>query len=47
MISTSYAQFWRYTPGLVLPVAFKLGKDTWRLIEADLPPKLLVSLDGD
>lgn len=47
LLGTSYAQFWRYTPGLVLPVSFKLGRDTWRLIEADLPPKLLVSNDGD
>ena len=45
-LGTSYAVFWRYTPGLVLPVKFKLGKDEWRLIEAELPPKMLVS-DGE
>lgn len=45
-IGTSYATFWRYTPGLVMPVRFKLGRDEWRLIAADLPPKMLVSF-GD
>lgn len=44
---TSYAVFWRYTPGLVLPVRFKLGTVEWRLMEAYLPPKMLVSNDGD
>lgn len=43
---TSYATFWRYTPGLVMPVRFKLGAVEWRLIAADLPPKMLVS-NGD
>ena len=47
LLATDYATFWRYTPGLVMPVRFKLGKDEWRLIEADLPPKMLVSDDGD
>ncbi len=46
LLATSYATFWRYTPGLVMPVRFKLGRDEWRLIAADLPPKMLVS-DGD
>lgn len=46
-LGTAYATFWRYTPGLVLPVRFRLGKDEWRLIEADLPPKMLVSNEGD
>ena len=45
-IQTTYATFWRYTPGLVLPVRFLIGKDEWRLIQADLPPKMLVS-NGD
>ncbi len=45
-VGTSYATFWRYTPGLVLPVRFKLGQNEWRLKEADLPPKMLVSF-GD
>lgn len=45
-VTTSYATFWRYTPGLVMPVRFKLGTDEWRLIAADLPPKMLVSF-GD
>lgn len=47
LVGTSYATFWRYTPGLVLPVRFKLGQVEWRLKEADLPPKMLVSNDGD
>jgi hypothetical protein len=46
-LATSYATFWRYTPGLVLPVRFKLGAVEWRLIAADLPPKMLVSKDGE
>lgn len=46
-LATSYATFWRYTPGLVMPVRFKLGAVEWRLIEAALPPKMLVSNDGD
>lgn len=46
LLATSYATFWRYTPGLVMPVRFRLGRDEWRLIAADLPPKMLVS-DGD
>ncbi len=46
VLKTSYAAFWRYTPGLVLPVRFKLDKDEWRLIEGFLPPKMLVS-NGD
>jgi hypothetical protein len=45
-LATSYAIFWRYTPGLVMPVRFKLGTVEWRLIAADLPPKMLVS-NGD
>jgi len=44
---TSYATFWRYTPGLVMPVRFKLGPVEWRLIGADLPPKMLVSNEED
>jgi hypothetical protein len=47
LLATGYATFWRYTPGLVLPVRFKLGVVEWRLMEADLPPKMLVSNDGD
>jgi hypothetical protein len=46
-LATAYATFWRYTPGLVLPVRFKLGPVEWRLMEADLPPKMLVSNDAE
>ena len=45
-LATSYATFWRYTPGLLLPVRFRVGAVEWRLIAADLPPKMLVS-NGD
>ena len=45
-LGTVYATFWRYTPGLVLPVKFRIGAAEWRLIEAALPPKMLVS-DGE
>ena len=47
LLVTSYATFWRYTPGLVMPVRFKLGADEWRLIAADLPPKMLVSNEDE
>ena len=46
-LGTAFGIFWRYTPGLVMPVRFRLGKDEWRLIEAQLPPKMLVSNDGE
>lgn len=46
-LATSYAIFWRYTPGLVMPVRFKIGRTEWRLMEADLPPKMLVSNDDE
>jgi hypothetical protein len=46
-IVTRYATFWRYTPGLVMPVRFRLGTVEWRLIAADLPPKMLISKDGE
>ncbi|HXC15855.1 MAG TPA: hypothetical protein VNV60_00290 [Holophagaceae bacterium] len=46
-LATGYAAFWRYTPGLVIPVWFKLGQVEWRLIAADLPPKMLVSNDAE
>ena len=46
-LATSYATFWRYTPGLVMPIVFRIGPVEWRLMEADLPPKMLISNDGD
>lgn len=46
LLKTTEALYWSYTPGLVLPVQFVLGKDLWRLQSADLPPRMFVSLDG-
>jgi hypothetical protein len=46
-LETGYAIFWRYTPGLVMPVRFKIGTAEWRLMEAYLPPKMLVSNDAE
>lgn len=40
------ATFWAYTPGLVIPVRFTVGKDAWRLQHADLPPRMFVSAGG-
>jgi len=34
--------YWRYTPGLVLPVRLPLGKDEWKLVEAELPARMFV-----
>ncbi|MBI3129894.1 MAG: hypothetical protein HYZ13_00910 [Acidobacteria bacterium] len=36
------ATYWRYTPGLVLPVRFKALKAEWALMAAELPPKMMV-----
>jgi hypothetical protein len=40
------ATFWRYTPGLVLPARFKLLKQEWALIAAELPHRMLVEAGG-
>lgn len=44
MIQTDDATYWCYTPGLVLPVAFRIGQVTWKLQSADLPPLMFVEL---
>jgi len=36
------ATYWRYTPGLVLPMRFKLLKQEWTLMTADLPHRMFV-----
>lgn len=46
LLRTPEVLYWGYTPGLVIPVQFTLGKDLWRLQSADLPPRMFVSLDG-
>lgn len=43
MLKTPEATYWSYTPGLVLPVRFQVGKDQWRLLSADLPPRMFIS----
>ncbi len=45
-LRTPYGEFWRYTPGLVLPTRFRINEVEWTLREAELPPKMLVS-QGD
>ncbi len=44
LIQTDDATYWCYTPGLVLPVTFRIGQATWKLESADLPPLLFVEL---
>jgi hypothetical protein len=44
MLQTDHATFWCYTPGLVLPASFRVGKATWQLQSADLPPLMFVEL---
>ena len=44
MIQTDDATYWCYTPGLVLPVSFRIGQATWSLQSADLPPLMFVEL---
>ena len=46
LLKGAEATFWRYTPGLVLPVAFKALKTEWRLMAAELPPKMFVETGG-
>lgn len=46
LLKGAEATFWRYTPGLVLPVAFKALKVEWRLMAAELPPKMFVETGG-
>ncbi len=43
LVRTPEATYWRYTPGLVLPVRFRLDGQEWRLESAQLPPKMFVS----
>jgi hypothetical protein len=42
-LRTAYGEFWRYTPGLLLPTRFRLNGAEWALREAELPPKMLIS----
>lgn len=44
LIQADEATYWCYTPGLVLPVAFRIGQATWKLESADLPPLMFVEL---
>lgn len=36
--------YWCYTPGLVLPAAFRIGRVTWKLQSAELPPLMFVEM---
>lgn len=45
MVRTGEADYWCYTPGLVVPVRFRAAGVEWRLLSADLPPRMFVS-DG-
>jgi hypothetical protein len=44
LIQTDDATYWCYTPGLVLPAAFRIGSVAWRLESAELPPLMFVEL---
>ncbi len=43
LVRTPEATYWSYTPGLVLPVRFRLDGQEWRLVSAELPPTMFVS----
>lgn len=45
LLRTAEADYWGYTPGLVVPVRFKAAGVEWRLLSAEMPPRMLVS-DG-
>lgn len=34
--------YWSYTPGLVLPVRFTAAGAAWRLLSAEVPPRMFV-----
>lgn len=42
LLKGAEATFWRYTPGLVLPVRFRLLNQDWSLHAAELPHRMLV-----
>lgn len=42
LLKGAEATYWRYTPGLVLPVRFKLLKQEWSLMAAELPHRMFV-----
>ncbi len=44
LIQSNEAVYWCYTPGLVLPVRFRVGNDQWQLQSAELPPLMFVEM---
>lgn len=42
LLKGAEATFWRYTPGLVLPVRFRLLNQEWSLLAAELPHRMFV-----
>ncbi len=44
LLQADEATYWSYTPGLVLPASFQLGRDLWKLEAAELPPLMFVEL---
>lgn len=42
LLKTPEATYWRYTSGWVLPARFRLLGQDWRLVSADLPPRMFV-----
>jgi len=42
LIRTPIATYWRYAPGLVLPVRFKCMGQSWELINANVPGMRLI-----
>lgn len=42
LMKTPEITFWRYASSWVLPVRFRFAGQSWELLSADLPPKMVV-----
>lgn len=42
LLKTPEITFWRYASSWVLPVRFRFAGQTWELLSADLPPRMVV-----
>ncbi len=42
LLKTPETTFWRYTSSWVLPVRFRFAGQSWELLSADLPPRMVV-----
>ena len=43
LLRNAESTYWCYTPGLVLPVRFRIGGEDWALVSAELAPKMFVA----